>query len=144
MGSAPVANSAKSCLFQEPTRRIPRDVRGMYVVILEMDGASPCIYIGSSIAFKGGVLYRTRSYWKRKNLPKNVKKFSGGGYYICLDSSRKFRDTLPRWYLLGLAAFVGDVGSDVYFWLGFTFRHSPKKLNLQVAPRLYPEGIRYA
>jgi hypothetical protein len=93
-----------------------------------MDGASPRIYIGSGTAFKGGVLYRTRSYWKHKNLPWNVKKFSGGGYYIGLDSSRKFRDTLPRWYSLGLAVFVGDVGSDVYFWLGLTSRHSPKKL----------------
>lgn len=66
-----------------------------------------------------------------------------GGYYIGLDSSSKFRDTLPRWYSLGLAVFVGIIGSDVCFWLGFTSRHSPKELNLQVAPKLCPGGIRY-
>ncbi|CAN9082092.1 unnamed protein product [Alternaria alternata] len=105
--------------FKSLPQHIPRNVWGIYIVVLEMDGASPQIYIGSGTAFKGDVLYRTRSYWKRKNLPKNVKKFCGGGYYIGLYSSRKFRDTLPRWYSLGLAVFVGDVGSDVYLLARF-------------------------
>jgi hypothetical protein len=47
-----------------------------------MDGNIPLLYIGSGTAFKGGVLYRCRSYWKGKTLPKAIIKALKKGYRI--------------------------------------------------------------
>jgi hypothetical protein len=68
--------------FKSLPTDIPKDPWGIYVIVLEMPGYEPLLYIGSGTASYRGVRVRIKEHHAHKLSPVNVKKALESGYTI--------------------------------------------------------------
>ena len=68
--------------FLDITRDIPKDVWGVYVLVLQKAGDKPCMYIGYSTAVDGGIRARIQQHSVGKLVPRFVQQAKTNGYSI--------------------------------------------------------------